>query len=116
MTINQYLQATLTNFTFSDVFIEKALLKYGITSGADAADIGERERDLSEAEMWDAAAGFISGGGGLVKIDNRSVGNSSFSATQSDRAAWRSKADALRAKWGEVSVDSGIIYDASNLW
>jgi hypothetical protein len=116
LTIDQYLQATLPNFTFDDVFIEKALLKYGVESGTLASAVGERERDLAEAMMWDAAAGFISGGGSSVKIDNRSVSSSSYSATDADRAAWRSKAEQLRAKWGEVIKTEGDIYDASYLW
>ena len=116
LTIDQYLQATLPNFTFDSVFIEKALLQYGIESGTLASAVGERERDLSEAMMWDAAAGFISGGGSSVKIDNRSVSSSSFSASENDRAAWRSKAAQLRAKWGETVPAEGMIYDVSYLW
>ena len=115
LTIDQYLQV-LPNFTFESIYIEKALLKYGIESGVIASSVAERERDLAEAMMWEAAAGFISGGGSSVKIDNRSVSNSSFSASENDRTAWRSKAKSLRDKWGEVTPIEGIIYDATNYW
>lgn len=115
LTIDQYLQV-LPNYTFSDLLIQRALLAYEIESGSLASTIGERERDLAEAMMWDSAAGFISGGGSSVKIDNRSVSASSFSATDNDRATWRAKAESLRAKWGEVTPTEGMIYDASYLW
>lgn len=116
LTIDQYLQATLPNFTFDDVFIEKALIKYGVESGTLASSVAERERDLTEAMMWDAAAGFISGGGSSVKIDNRSISSSSYSATETDRAAWRARAESLRAKWGVTTPNESMVYDATFLW
>jgi len=116
LTINQYLQSIISNYNFSDDTIERALLRYGVESGVLASTVSEQNRDLMEAMMWEAAAGFVSGGGSSVKIDNRSVSSSSYSATESDRAAWRLRAESLRAKWGVTTPNESMVYDASYLW
>ena len=116
MTIDSYLQV-LPNYTFPDTFVQKALLKYGVASGMDAGTVTEMDRDLMEAVMWDYASGLVSGGGSSLKIDNRSMSSSSFSASSEDRAMWANKAAALRRKWG-VSDDSeiNVFEDCTWLW
>jgi hypothetical protein len=116
LTINEYLQV-IPNQTLPDRVVERALGYYDVSTGILAFSVTEETRDLMEAMMWDAATGYVSGGGSTLKIDNRSMSESSIQATDGDKARWKANAARLRAKWGveDITVTNSI-YDATPYW
>jgi len=116
LTINEYLQV-IPNQTLPDRVVERALGYYDVSTGILAFSVTEETRDLMEAMMWDAATGYVSGGGSTLKIDNRSMSESSIQATDGDKARWKANAARLRAKWGVVDfTETNAIYDATPYW
>lgn len=116
MLIEDYLQI-LPNYTFPERIVQRAMLSYGIEPGTPAFDVPERERDLAEAMMWDAAAGIVNGGAMKKQIGNRSITTANLQTSQQDRAAWSARAAQLRAKWGiDLSTEVLLINDYSSLW
>lgn len=118
ITIEEYLQV-LPNYTFPDRIIQRALGYYNLEAGTPAYDIPERERDLAEAMMWDAASGIVNGGAYKKQIGNRSITTASLQTSQQDRMAWSQKAKDLRNKWGEESAVGGEtleIIDYTEMW
>lgn len=95
LTIDEYLQI-LPNYTFEDRIINRVLAVHNIESGALYSDIDKSIRDLAEADMWETAAGLVTGGGQTKKIGNRSFSTMSIQATQAERDLWLDKAKSLR--------------------
>jgi len=118
LTIEEYLQArVIENYTFSSEAIQAAMDLHNIASGVSSASVTQELKDLAEAELWEMASGFISGGGGSVRFGIQSKTDASISADAATRQLWSSKAQALRAKWGvATSSDSENIYDGTRLW
>jgi hypothetical protein len=116
LTIDEYLQI-IPNQTLPTRIVQRALGYYDVSSGVTAFSVTEETRDLMEAMMWDAATGYVSGGGSSVKIDNRSMSESSIQATDADKALWKANAARLRAKWGVTDfTETNAIYDATPYW
>jgi hypothetical protein len=116
LTINDYLQV-IPNQTLPDRVVQRALGYYDVSTGVLAFSVTEQTRDLMEAMMWDAAKGYVSGGGISERIDNRSRSESSIQATDADKASWKANAARLRAKWGVVDfTETNNIYDATPYW
>lgn len=115
--IEDYLQV-LPNYTFPDRIVARALGFYNIEPGTPAFDVPERERDLAEAMMWDAASGIVNGGAYRKQIGDRSITTANLQTSQQDRSAWSAKAAFLRAKWNEVVAETRIpeIMDQSYYW
>jgi len=115
LTIDEYLQV-IPNQTLPTRVVDRALGYYDVSTGVLAFSVTEETRDLMEAMMYDAATGYTSGGGSTLKIDNRSISESSISATDGDKVRWSAIAARLRAKWGIVDIEINAIYDATPYW
>lgn len=123
MTIEEYLNSLIANYTFSDAVIERAMGLYDIKSGESAfqperGDEWERKRDLASAVIYDTAASLVNGGGRKEQIGIASYTTMSVQTSLKDRAEFRNMAKSLRLKWGEAQpeVSENGIYDASRLW
>lgn len=119
MTIEDGLQV-IQGVTFSNTFIEKALLKYNITPGTPYFAVPVRERELAEALMYEFAANnLVNGGAYKKKIGDRSISTDGRHFTNEDRNRWLNMASSLRVRWGEKSnviSNRNIIRDYSKLW
>lgn len=117
LTIEEYLQV-LPNYTFPERIILRAMETYDIEEHTPFRDVPEKERDLAEAIIWDAASGIVNGGAERKQIGNRSISSASIQVSQKDREAWAAKAKYLRAKWGvdAVTVEILQISDLTQLW
>lgn len=118
MTIDDYLQV-LPNYTFPKRSIDRALSRNKIVSGSEAFPSNEtaewtKQRDLAEADMWEAASGLANISGGTKKLESRSITDKGFQISAADRLAWRAEADKIRSKYGgEIRPE---IYDATKYW
>lgn len=106
LTINEYLQI-LPNYTFEDRIINRVLAIHNIESGEAYSNIEKRTIDLAEADMWEAAASLVTGGGQTKKFGNRSFSTMAIQATQAERDLWLAKAKSLRL--GETFENNEII-------
>lgn len=116
MTIETYLQV-LDNYTFSQRTVQRAMEANHISAGTLVSNVPEKDLDLAEAAMWEAAASIVNGGSQRKQIGNRSITTASINSTKADRAMWMQKANALRAKWGLPAKEmSTEIQDFTPLW
>jgi len=116
LTIDQYLQV-VPGITFSDLQIQRILMKSGIVSGTIASEVSEQSRDLAEADVWYSASMMTGGGSYSKKINNRQISETQSAVSDKTRALWLNAANALRAKWGLLPyTDNKQIYDATMFW
>ena len=118
MTINQYLQSITVGIALTDNQIEIAILNVsGLVTGTDMTVVSEQQKDLATAEIYWLSSRSIGGGSYTKKVNNRQISETSGSLSKDERRFMIEDANALRLKWGlPVFRETGLIYDASNLW
>lgn len=125
ITIEQYLQRLLINYTISDEFIEVVEARLAIPAGSPAFQRDEngnedpawvKKRELATADVYFAASTFINGGGSSKQLGNRRFTEMNVQVSAADRAYWRELANRYYRKYGEAIPEPADIYDASGLW
>ncbi len=105
MNIRDYLTGNFEEDAFSEGNILFALEKYEIDSTLEHTLVGERQRDLALAQLYEIFSNKSNGSGRSEKRDTLSVSERSYSMSNASRDFHRGIALRLRAKWGE---DTGI--------
>lgn len=107
MTFREYLEGLFETGVFTDANFNSIFAKWGIESGDVPLDeVGERERDLCEAELCLLLANKANGSGESIERGNFRITERTWNMTWADRDRFLKRAWWLFRKWG-IDYDDG---------
>lgn len=108
MTFREYLEGLFEQGVFTDANFNSIFTKWGVESGdVLLEEVGERERDLCEAELCLLVANRSNGSGETIERGNFRISERTWNMTWADKDRFLNRAWRLFKKWGEEDQEDG---------